>query len=285
MDWKDYEVKPDEGMYEKIERRLKMRRAWRIGGGTMAAAVVAAAVIIAQWPAPQAGQADRVVATDYEAPTSVTATPRQEVAVAQPATDAALAPATSKPLKQKSEAAPSVIYDQPLVAEGKVSVEPSQSHLVVNHGAQNLVADKNEASDVATAVVSTTEPEQQSETVSTDMEQPMPAVVAPDKADPPHPEPYHEDNVLWIPNIILPNDEEASNRTFRITATSVISDFHVHIYNRGGRLIFTSTDPSFAWDATIDGSPVPQGAYVWVISYRDTQGVPCQRTGTVTVVR
>ena len=45
MNWKDYKEIPDEGMFEAIQKRLRVRRAWRIGG--IATAVVTVAVVAA----------------------------------------------------------------------------------------------------------------------------------------------------------------------------------------------------------------------------------------------
>ena len=33
MDWKEYKETPEDGMFEAIQKRLRVRRAWRIGGG------------------------------------------------------------------------------------------------------------------------------------------------------------------------------------------------------------------------------------------------------------
>ena len=32
MDWKEFKVEPEAGMFEKIQRKVRVRRAWRIGG-------------------------------------------------------------------------------------------------------------------------------------------------------------------------------------------------------------------------------------------------------------
>ena len=99
------------------------------------------------------------------------------------------------------------------------------------------------------------------------------------------PEPYHEDNLLWAPNVIAPADDKVENRVFKVIATSDLQDFRMHIYNRGGRLVYSTSDINAAWDATAGGSMVPQGAYVWVATFRDSDGVSRREAGTVTVVR
>lgn len=98
------------------------------------------------------------------------------------------------------------------------------------------------------------------------------------------PVPYQVDNILWAPNIITPNGDVAENRVFKVVASSTVSDFRIHIYNRGGRLLFKSSDINEVWDATHDGTTVPQGAYVWVATFRGTDGSSHRQAGTVTVV-
>ena len=44
MDWRDYREMPDDGLFEKIERRVRLRRWARIGGVTAAVVAVAVAV-------------------------------------------------------------------------------------------------------------------------------------------------------------------------------------------------------------------------------------------------
>ena len=100
----------------------------------------------------------------------------------------------------------------------------------------------------------------------------------------PAPVPYQVDNILWAPNIITPNGDVAENRVFKVVATSDVSDFRIHIYNRGGRLLFKSSDINEVWDATHNGTSVPQGAYVWVATFRGTDGSSHREAGTVTVV-
>ena len=50
-------------------------------------------------------------------------------------------------------------------------------------------------------------------------------------------------------------------------------------------LVYSTSDINAAWDATVGGAQVPQGAYVWVATFRDSDGVSRREAGTVTVVR
>jgi len=110
--------------------------------------------------------------------------------------------------------------------------------------------------------------------------------VAPaDKAKDPSSTIVHEDNLMWAPNVIVPNGDVDENRTFKLKFTSAVTDFRIVIFNRGGRQLYQSNDPAFEWDGTHDGTAMPQGAYVWVAKFRDSDGRAHQEKGTVTVLR
>ena len=101
----------------------------------------------------------------------------------------------------------------------------------------------------------------------------------------PQPQPVHEDNLAWAPNVIIPNGDVDENRTFKMKFSSAVSDFQIQIFNRGGRRVFSSSDPAFEWDGTHDGAALPQSAYVWVAQFKGTDGVKRQLKGTVTLIR
>ena len=71
----------------------------------------------------------------------------------------------------------------------------------------------------------------------------------------------------WFPNAFTPNSED-ENAYFRMYSINTYEHFSIHIYDRRGAEVFTSTDPAFQWDGTHDGVPCPQGGYVYVCRYR-----------------
>ena len=70
---------------------------------------------------------------------------------------------------------------------------------------------------------------------------------------------YHE-----VPNVFTPNND-GINDEFRVAYKS-IKEFHIWIYNRWGRLVYSSTDPGKGWDGTINGRPASVGTYYYVIN-------------------
>jgi gliding motility-associated-like protein len=55
----------------------------------------------------------------------------------------------------------------------------------------------------------------------------------------------------------------------------------VKVYNRWGKLVFADANYNNLWDGTSNGSPLPEGAYYFVIKTENAGTV----TGTVNIVR
>lgn len=91
---------------------------------------------------------------------------------------------------------------------------------------------------------------------------------------------------FWVPNILLP-DDAAGNNIFRISTTQA-QDLECYIYNRQGQLVGHFEGIEGSWDCRdLNGNPVPQGSYVYVIRYT-TVWHPEQtmvRRGTITLIR
>lgn len=274
MDWKEYKETPEDGMFEAIQKRLRVRRAWRIGGGAAVLAVAAAVVATIAVSAPQ----DETVA---EETLTVAAVQAEPVAVADAVQEeaAVTAAAAVKAVEQGREGVAGGILPEPQMQVVAVA-EPVDGNAVPTMTfAVPAVAPRqvhNVAKDDEVGIAQ----EEQEDATGTEA-----ATKSDAKFGGLEPEPYHEDNLLWAPNVIAPAAEKYDNRVFKVVASSELKDFRMHIYNRGGRLVFRSTDINDAWDATVGGTLVPQGAYVWVATFRDSEGVSRRESGTVTVVR
>lgn len=275
MNIKDYTEMPDSGMFDKIQHRLSVRRAWRIGGAAAAGvAIVAAALLLL----PQ----NRHVAVSTNVEVAEVQIDKATVSHSVEATEStqSLIPATSQTSSPSVAANSHTDGTAAVIAQAEV-VTPEDDH-------SYLAALLPQGTP---AVQPLDEPEEQWQNYAVaellndnaaESTRPTSASATPEKAGQPQP---HYDNVIWAPNVIVPGGEVDENRTFSIKTTSEFTDFKMHIYNRAGRRIFLSTDPAFVWDGTIEGTNVPQGAYVWVATFRDSDGVPRIEKGTVTVIR
>lgn len=273
-EWKQYEVQPDGDYYEQIQHRLRVRRGLRIGGITAGViAIGVAAWLLTPSPKPQTvpvtpmPEASVAVAELSEVPTTeenvpiTPATPTKATPMA--VAEAEVAPVATQPTEPMAEPLPTI--EQPDIA-------PETTEAVAE-----IVPTPTEMPIVATEPKEEVVPEEVATTDSPKAGIPLDTIpVVP--------------NQIWTPNIIVPNfvapDGESDDwRRFSIKFSSAVSDFKLHLYNRGGRLLYSTTDPNFEWDATHNGSTVPQGSYVWVATYRDSNGDARRESGVLTVIR
>lgn len=262
IDLKDYREQPDDGLFEKIRRRMALRRAFRIGGTTLACLTVAAlavgavSVLMSQDKRstdPQAVQLTEVA--------DIASTMPEAETDAAPTTDAVAATETGIPVLPATMPEPEAVF---------FSEEPSTLAETLNQ----LMPEPVVVEPVAPRIPASVQHDEAIEDSSVIAEN----NVATPKASTPQP---HYDNIIWAPNIIVPGGEVEENRVFSIEATSTLTQFNLQIFNRRGMRVFSTSDPAFRWDA----AQMPQGAYVWVASFRDSDGRPRQEKGTVVVVR
>ena len=268
MNWKEYTETPDEGQFEAIQKRLRVRRAWRIGGGVAVLAAVAVVAAVALAPKEEATVSEPEIAVLVE--------PKSIVGETEEMADNTAAVSVANPVPERNVAVelPEPQMQMVAVAEPAEMNVATTSPLAVPAVAPRRAVPVTKAEDKGNAQEVQEQGSSTEAAASTDA-----------KFGGIEPEPYHEDNLLWAPNIIVPSGDKEENRVFKVIASSELQDFRMHIYNRGGRLVYSTSDIHAAWDATVGGTMVPQGAYVWVATFRDSDGVSRREAGTVTVVR
>ncbi|HTI10317.1 MAG TPA: gliding motility-associated C-terminal domain-containing protein [Puia sp.] len=89
---------------------------------------------------------------------------------------------------------------------------------------------------------------------------------------------------IYLPSAFTPN-ADGKNDFFRPKFAGATTYYRFIIYNRWGRKVFESGDPSQGWDGTIDGKPQPTGTYVWVCTYTLFRRPEEMQKGTVMLVR
>ena len=68
---------------------------------------------------------------------------------------------------------------------------------------------------------------------------------------------------IFVPNAFTPN-EDGINETFEPKMYNVES-YKLHIFNRWGQLLFTSTSPNNQWDGTYLGNQCQIDVYIYKI--------------------
>lgn len=88
---------------------------------------------------------------------------------------------------------------------------------------------------------------------------------------------------IWFPNAFTPELE--NNNRFRGYMNFEPVKYGLHIYNRWGNLIFSTTDPNAEWDGTYKGHIVPQASYTYKYEIHLPDGRSQADIGTVTVIK
>jgi gliding motility-associated-like protein len=86
---------------------------------------------------------------------------------------------------------------------------------------------------------------------------------------------------MYIPNAFTPNGD-GINDQFGVKGEG-ITEFHLYVYDRWGKVIFETTNPLQQWDGTYKGNPVQQDTYVYEVTSATYGRRP--RTGSVTLIR
>lgn len=86
---------------------------------------------------------------------------------------------------------------------------------------------------------------------------------------------------LVIPNAFSPNGD-GINDSWNIQSLGSYNGAKVSVFNRYGKLVFTSTGYTQPWSGTYNGSALPTGTYYYII---DTKKAQRPFTGSVTLLR
>ncbi|MEL6591454.1 MAG: PKD domain-containing protein, partial [Bacteroidota bacterium] len=90
--------------------------------------------------------------------------------------------------------------------------------------------------------------------------------------------------IMFAANAFTPNNDGKNDR-FVLKGTFV-DQFRMDIYNRWGELIYSTNDIEEGWDGRMrDGSPAPEGVYIYVANGDGYSGIGDRRSGTVSLYR
>jgi gliding motility-associated-like protein len=91
---------------------------------------------------------------------------------------------------------------------------------------------------------------------------------------------------VFIPNAFTPGSAGINN-LFRpvIQNNEPVYEFKMQIFSRSGQLLYESVNIEEGWDGTFRGAPVEDRVCVYDISFRDQEGNPYRKWGTVVVIK
>ena len=89
---------------------------------------------------------------------------------------------------------------------------------------------------------------------------------------------------VWLPNAFTPAFE--TNNIFKPVTANELQDYEMAVYDRGGNMVFHSTDVDSGWDGTYKGKDCREASYVYIVSYRrKDEDRRISQKGTVTLLR
>jgi len=89
---------------------------------------------------------------------------------------------------------------------------------------------------------------------------------------------------IYIPNAFSPNGD-GLNDIFRPLPVGIVKMNYFRVYDRWGKLMYSSTTYMQGWDGTVRGEQAPIGTYVWMVEGVDIYQKTITLKGTVTLVR
>lgn len=89
----------------------------------------------------------------------------------------------------------------------------------------------------------------------------------------------------YVPNVFSPNGD-GLNETFAPVLSDPDSFRELLIFNRWGQEIYATSSIAQPWNGRVDGDPVPDGTYVYIVRWKDRcTGVKKEEHGHVTLLR
>ena len=89
---------------------------------------------------------------------------------------------------------------------------------------------------------------------------------------------------VFVPNAFTPNND-GKNDVLRPIAAGMKNIEYFSVYNRWGRLMFTTSNERKGWDGSVNGTPQDPGTFVWMVKAIDYKGAQYFKKGTVTLLR
>ena len=89
---------------------------------------------------------------------------------------------------------------------------------------------------------------------------------------------------IFLPNCITPTDYNSVNDFFELPSTKYIEEFSICIFDRWGRMVYTSSDPHFRWDGNVNGKIRTNTVYTYRIDIKTTSNEKLLLKGTITVL-
>ena len=89
---------------------------------------------------------------------------------------------------------------------------------------------------------------------------------------------------VFVPSAFTPNND-GRNDVLRPIAAGIKQMEYFNIYNRWGKLVFSTSEDRKGWDGNVNGMPQAPGTFVWAVKAVDYTGKPYMQKGTLVLIR
>jgi gliding motility-associated-like protein len=95
---------------------------------------------------------------------------------------------------------------------------------------------------------------------------------------------FQKGPAIYVPNAFTPNGD-GLNDEIKPVNVSIRQMRYFRVYNRWGKLVFSTSEPGRGWDGKINGQLQTSETYAWVFNGVDYLGNEIVQKGTVTLIR
>lgn len=89
---------------------------------------------------------------------------------------------------------------------------------------------------------------------------------------------------VYLPSAFTPNNDNL-NEDFGVIGYVTVQYYLMRIYSKWGEMIFSSNDITNKWDGKFKGKNMPNGSYLWTLTYVNRSGRKFYEQGTVMLIR
>lgn len=90
---------------------------------------------------------------------------------------------------------------------------------------------------------------------------------------------------IWVPNAFTPNGDDLNDVFKPVLYFASNINYQMEIVDRMGRILFMTNDPELGWDGTHKSKELPDGVYIYLITYQDGKGNKFVEKGAIHLIR
>ena len=92
-------------------------------------------------------------------------------------------------------------------------------------------------------------------------------------------------DLVVLPSAFTPNGDGVNDRFRMVRHLNVKELLEFSVFNRGGKMVFTTTDINGGWDGNLEGRKAGMDTYTWLVRAVNRDGKNVSQKGNVTLIR